>query len=670
MKKFITLISLTFCILFSKAQGRIAYYDAVQLKNYCDHHSGKIQLDPQLKVLYNYYFDPSLNDSMLKIAIKANPFLNDFFVSGGGIQGGATSPISSFFGQVGNMDVTNFADGLAKFLVARAKDELNVAFFRKLQEFIGKYPEVKMLFPNTVGFISSVAVYKYATILPALTAAFQKDFNAMGSNLLKFRVASNYPGYDSVPSIKKRADSIVNFLNNTIAGRSIMAAVVGMNDVIKGYNPVIVISDVAGDQSCDPSTHNDNLSNSVQFVNMFSQSLRSSDSGRAWITKQEVLTLTNDPTTLKLYFGLLYAVDQKSSHKIVFNDAANLVTLQSILTKLHTAWATVDGLNFINTFKSTANSVSEASDNALVISTASNKSRTPSFLQYADYTTSFSNLVKLTTSLLNSNAALNPFSPTILKDLEKFTTLLNDAMNSCYDIESQNYGALVLHTSTLIGDVVNNQNYSFKSNYVKYGSFMASIVSAKNSDDVAAAFDAAVLPAGSSSIKRETYFNISLNAYLGIFGGAEYLPTLRKNATAFSLGVTAPVGVAFSWGNKMCGSKTLKNGNPKGGKSLTLFIPLIDVGALAAFRLNNDSTNVASTVQLKNIIAPGLYFYYGLGKCPISIGIGGQYGPLLRGVNVAPSEMNVNNNYYLRFAINVVVDMPFLNFYTKTDKSD
>ena len=79
--------------------------------------------------------------------------------------------------------------------------------------------------------------------------------------------------------------------------------------------------------------------------------------------------------------------------------------------------------------------------------------------------------------------------------------------------------------------------------------------------------------------------------------------------------------------------------------------------------MNDDSSNVSSEVDLKNIVSPGLYLYYGFGRCPISIGIGGQLGPQLR--EIYAKDVKLNQNYYYRFGINICVDIPFINLYTK-----
>jgi hypothetical protein len=159
-----------------------------------------------------------------------------------------------------------------------------------------------------------------------------------------------------------------------------------------------------------------------------------------------------------------------------------------------------------------------------------------------------------------------------------------------------------------------------------------------------------------------------LNGYIGATGGLEYIPALAQNKWGWVAGITAPVGIAFSWGNK-CEYKdgqvmVHKNGNRYGGKSLTAFVSIIDVGALASYRLQHDSSSVVPQIQLKNIISPGLFFYYGFGKTPVSLGVGAQFGPQLR--EVSGTAVNLQQNYYVKIGASLVVDIPFFNIYTKT----
>ncbi|MFX8731580.1 hypothetical protein ABTM48_20530, partial [Acinetobacter baumannii] len=54
---------------------------------------------------------------------------------------------SGLLSSIGGLDVTNIADGLAKFLVKRTKQELTIAFFSKFDSLIAKYPDLQTVFP-------------------------------------------------------------------------------------------------------------------------------------------------------------------------------------------------------------------------------------------------------------------------------------------------------------------------------------------------------------------------------------------------------------------------------------------------------------------------------------------------------------------------------------------
>ena len=213
----------------------------------------------------------------------------------------------------------------------------------------------------------------------------------------------------------------------------------------------------------------------------------------------------------------------------------------------------------------------------------------------------------------------------------------------------------------------------------KYGTFMATIVQAKSSDDIENAIEAFALPAGSSRIKRESLFNVSLNAYAGVYAGYERIKGFDKNQFKInSFGVAAPVGIAASIGAR----KFLWTGNEtRNHWSYTMFVSLIDLGAVAAFRFNNDSTVIknnntedtlsasqSSSIQLKNIVSPGLFLSIGIPKSPLSVNFGAQLGPNLRSITSTngTAKLNFGNNIYWRYSISLVVDIPVLNFYTKS----
>lgn len=659
MKKRIFLSILILCALIIQSLGQATYYDAIALR----------KLNPTLDngiVIFQTGIHLSAAEILKKYTIKTTyggiqeDFQDNPFIELPSIKLASSNPISGLpnllVGNVGNLNVTNFADGLAKFLVARSKEELNVAFFTKFKDYLNNYPEVQIIFPTTYNFLDQIYSYQYAAMLPALKSAFQKDFNAFSTNLLNLRYDSKYKGYNSSEEIKKRADEIIKRFDSP-EGRSVAGALLVTNGIVKGSNAAEIISTLAADDICIKNEE-DNFSNLIQLVDLVSQSLRSNEEGRVWITKQQLNDLINDEITLKIYLGLVYAVNQKNKHQISFKIGDKKYSFNTFLTSLSgDQWNSLEATKFKESFALMANSMCEVADNAKNVLDAKKQGDQYSILVYADYASSIASLFKQSVKFLSYNPSLNSIAP----DMLKFTKIIDDATDACYDIKSQNYSALVLYLSSVLSEIAPADDH-FRQDFVKYGIFMANIVEAKNSDEVQAAIEAAVLPVGSSSVKRETDMNISLNAFIGPYGGIEYLPKLKQNQWAYTAGITAPVGIAFSWGNIVKGNKRCCN-KISGGKSFTVFVPVIDVGSIASFRMGNDSSNVASEVTFSNIISPGLFFYYGFGKCPISIGLGGQLGPQLRGVTA--KDLNIDKNYYLRFGFNVVVDIPFFNLYTK-----
>ena len=210
----------------------------------------------------------------------------------------------------------------------------------------------------------------------------------------------------------------------------------------------------------------------------------------------------------------------------------------------------------------------------------------------------------------------------------------------------------------------------------KYGAFLAAVVESKDADEIKKAIQAVALPAGSYSIKRRTFRNISLNSYPGITGGMELASNTGNNSWAPNFGFTAPIGLAVSWGyqTKIDGYKYFTKRNYRrrversdklagnrflSGHSGTLYLPLIDLGAVVLFRLDNSQDALPENVGFQQIFSPGIMYAHGLPDLPISIMGGVQVSPQLRKIG----EEKANS---FRFNVSVVVDLPLANFHTRT----
>jgi hypothetical protein len=152
----------------------------------------------------------------------------------------------------------------------------------------------------------------------------------------------------------------------------------------------------------------------------------------------------------------------------------------------------------------------------------------------------------------------------------------------------------------------------------RYAGFMAGIAAAENATEIAAVMEGTALPPGSSRTKRISSFTLGLNAYFGGGVGSESLlgelaeGVDRQQATA---GLFVPVGLSVT-----------KRIIPNTEWSATLFLPLLDIGAVTAYR-SGDNAEAIPEVTFGNLLAPGLHLLINLPKSPFFLGYGIQYGP-------------------------------------------
>ena len=644
MKKMLILTAVFLCGV-SCLKAQVAFYDAKDLGTYVDSTGKHFKSDPgSLKsvcsILLKYYPGLGKNPDYHAVinAIEApaspnfNPFIAPYFT---GIVvplgAGNISPAASFLGGFGNTNVTNLADAIAKFLVERAKEELYIAFFEKLKIRVNNdYPELRVLFPNSVTLLNNIEAVDFSNVIMTLREALDKDLGNMLGNIINLNDSMNinatlYVQNDPGKELKKFFDSQ--------EGKLFLAAIRISNGFLTGQKVPDIFNSVSS-YLLQAKYGDADFQNSLKLFMILNSSIRNADPGKNYVSLSDLNAFWTGATANRsMFLGLIYA--QVKNAKIVINSndisaifGANPAGLEDYLTKF-------------------------TEQSSELITAITNRSSAAIFESANNFLTAAADLRKLDARII---------IPDNLKLIFGYT---NQTLGIAHDIAIKNYNAAIVGTLNLASSIINSAKppnttiATVLQEFVKYYSFTANVVAATNSTEIKNAIDAIALPVGSYSIKRESRFNLALQGYLGGFAGMEYMPALKQQKTSFTYGISAPVGIAFSWGKKFESAK-------HGGNSLTIFIPIIDVGAMAAFRVKDDSSAYSSEVQLKNIVAPGLYLYWGFARCPLSVGIGGQLGPQLRSISAKNS--NVDDNYYIRFAINVVIDIPIINLYNKKDK--
>ncbi len=658
MKKILAIV-LTSMLLNSSyiLLGQISYYDAIELTQIMK----KAHTTPNL---------PKSSDRVFQILEKYLPIekqignydtieayfnlnidkgidLNPFIEIGGSAKSASALNFTSILGgnlsSVGGLNATNLADGLAKFLVERVKEEMSMAFFNKFKEDLEQDKDLQILFPNSFNVLMTIDsdVYNYSAYLQMLQEAFQSDIKLLIPDLRKIIEDKRYAGYfNSNPQLK------AIFLTGLIIA----------DDIQHGVYPGEIVKDLANDGDSNLFKINPDLYGSVQIMNVFIQSLRSKEAGHYIVPLDSVNQyLFNDTMCLRMYLGLIYQESKKQ--KIKLNNEFFYQVLEDAYNKVN---QTIDQMkDYIAIIQELENR------NKIVqydLTTIKEKNKNPdqqnraNYIDYYGFYDASLNLIEYASDI----PALIGKTSIDYQDKDKYFFAARKLGVTYLDINEQKYASAILNIAILYDSIVagNSGNRIYK-NIIKYGNFMAVVSRAESSDEVKEAIETIALPAGSYQIKRVSPLNVSLNAYPGLYAGYEKINQVDKSVAINSFGVTAPIGFAISKG------KSLLLINTKRKWSTSAFVSLIDIGAVAAFRFKNDSIAQVPTIQLKDIVSPGLFLSLGFPNFPISANIGTQVGPNLRKVGTQSNEYN--NNLCWRFTLSFCVDIPMLNLYTKPE---
>lgn len=623
----------------------VAFYDALLLDSL-----GKIRDRESILKILSAYTTISI-DTDGKASVKGNKHLTSYLQNNtdpvGLIQNSGSADISmrslsSIASSVGGLDVTTIADGIAKFLVQRAKEELSVAFFTRFQEAISKpeYKDMRTIFPQTYRTLSVLGteIYHYEAYIMVLRESFEKDLRTLPSNLPG--IIDNQPDFfNNQPELKAILESAF-YLAQQFQDKQ------HPGEIIANY-PLNTLNNLDANYKAGMLT--------LQLV---SASLHSNSGDNYWINTTELKKVFSNESAFKVYLGLL--TENAKKKNITFIVGGNNLPLYAMLDTLYDVIRDADAYKaFIKGFAEQAS--------ALDKKIASLKSADSDSMKVENYYSFFVSTIDLIRYTYKLEELPGLKGKVRLKEtIEKYVEVAQTAANIVVDVNRRNYSSAVVNVTMLYNEVdklssgaaatytvVGDKKYAISdvmNNVLRYGSFMATITQAKTSDDVANAIEAFALPSGSARIKRETAFNVSLNAYVGGFAGSEKILNVDKTPQ-FVSGITAPVGIAFSKGIHHW--------------SVSAFVSVIDLGAITAFRFQNDSIEQVPTIKLENIFSPGLFLSIGIPKTPISINGGVQIGPNLRQVNSTGTN-DFSDNLYVRWSASICVDIPIFNFYTKS----
>jgi len=718
MKRFFSLL----CYLCSLhvVHAQIAFFDAQDLQRL---HVGTV-VDPAgylvlpenaaVYPLLKAYSNGAATEGEIKDAFAGNPFMR--FAPGAHGANAVNAPAAvaaenPIFAALGGLPVTNIANGIAQFMIKRAKEELTISFFDRFKQFVDKHEEFKILFPKTVDALENLLSYQYTTMLSHLQTAFMADLSNLYSNIPTFLALPQYQAFfNRFPEVSL-AIRTLGLIQSVAYGNTLPAdALVNFANASDLNNPVI-------------SQGFKDFGNAVNLAVIFSESVRDNspdEDRRNWISLPTFLSNAQDPIFLQIYLGLVY---QKIVEKnIAFNNhpfapvfaglngpTGPLALMRAEMTQFLQLAQQVDSLIVDIRTKKAAGTTLTDQDYSNYISTGIDviefsfdiarffksdfdvhpytrlaRDGNAIYLDiykktYPQAVTSSMDFISDLFTLIQAN---QPAGQAILTDVKAaLNTTTNTITASSLDkLGKGEYKAIqaAIAAAALPDNQLNalRAAVQYKS-FVKlnkvietiktYGLFMANLATATSADEVENIVENAALPVGSSSIKKYSKWNISVQSYLGASFRIDNPNKAFHTAWSDRLGVYGPIGISFNYGLK------------KGG-SIGLMASLFDLGAIIDYQLKIDSTvsnngtntqtvNKNYQVKLGQIVSPGFHFVYGFfDNLPITFGAGAQYGPGLGKIDNAGSPVITNPSW--RYNVFLAVDIPFFNILTVKYKTN
>ncbi|MBI2284185.1 MAG: hypothetical protein HYU71_10785 [Bacteroidetes bacterium] len=533
---------------------------------------------------------------------------------------------------------------ITSLVIKRAKQELTVVFFNKLKEELNQQAGLVMLFPKTAALMGQIEPYLYAGFLNTLRAAFAEDINGLVSAVpayLRLSGMSDENQKDTLRQGQWLSVPVLDALGSLFTGSSLA-------DAIQKLRP---------DRSDCRTKDWENVYNTLEFLCMLSEAVRDDSDLRNWISVEDFSkNVIENQVNTRLFYGLLY--EKIRSFTFTKKDRTTLKLTAVITNEAERISALNNSIRILLQGYNQAASVLDSLQTMGLMAEVS-------YQKAIGLMTRISSTTKNTCTQITRLIGLADAGYTAKTDsLFKNVTTLTALIGNLYE---KQFAAAVMNSTVLLDRYLPSTKQNITRQLVKYGSFAASLIEAKNENDISNALDAAILPTGSSSIKQYTGWSVSINSYIG----ANWYTEKYKSASVANktirfptFGISLPIGVAFTKGLR----------NTSIGKvvgAVSLFASILDLGAVASYQLSTPDSITSKQLPdftWKNLLAPGGFVVLGrLFNTPLSLGFGMQKGPALRSIRYGSGSTSIDLSDQLnwRSGIFLAVDIPFFNLFSK-----
>ena len=567
---------------------------------------------------------------------------------------------------------TPLTEALSSLIASRFKEELSIAFLEGFRNKLNdEESELKVFFPITLNVLLNEDVFNTSLWLTTLRAALDADLQNLPSKVPHLLELIN----KNIEDVKVKVileisaelyEPTVQFINNP------NQSYVLVKSALEQFNVKVKTDSMRGSK----------LDNTLRISEYLIGELGNQE-GTDWISTGELNKL-KDLNFLKTFYGFVLEKNKAELRELPINTTAGETNLYNFLADPSNVPATITHL------KGIVDGVLKVAEDRKALKRSIDKARISGqnvdIKEYISFGESVFDEIILIADLTWLEGSMPE------DEADKITVVLKDvkelfpfAIGIKKNIETRNYSKVLVDILNYLPKVVDQKELDKSvlfAEFLKYANLAVGLASAKTAEEMAAVINAAALPVQSYRLKRKSPFSITLNAYAGGFYGVENLNNKDvKNQTAGLLAFAAPVGVGFNWalgtkykegkfGGAQYKNKRLEDESRYLGRhSLSLFVSVIDIGALAAYRLKDDQTPV-DEIELQNIFAPGAQLIFGFGRTPLSLGAGIQYGPELRRVEAADNALTpVIESRGWRFGVSLMVDIPLLEVHKKATRA-
>ncbi len=591
----------------------------------------------------------------------------------------ATSLVDIIFGSgLGANLGTGLIDATSSLLLNRAESELTLSFLTRLREEFENRPffifsedrrsgQVKIdtfylrhIFPSTYALISDYDQIISINFGKSLQNAFEEDLKSFYGNAEKYLVPAQ--------------------LRDDIAYQVFNLVHTSFTDLSKGLHPSVILSSLAEQyalpESYAPRNAVDTFKCAVQLVEGVSQSLQDISPSRVWIRVDDFKKLS---IREREYFIALFYLENRTvlrklgitgSRFQLGERSTDFIQLQQLIYQnlafLEQVENKIADLRLINATRSDRiPGLTETQ--AYTVINNSEQDRLRAFQEYAYM---FSDIVQHIGSYVcwanrNSFICNKNFQ-------ENYLPTARELLQIPLDVESKEYATAFLKTLKVIETLHrNNPLYQRPQGFVRYLSLAADVVAADSADRIKQILNEVILPVGSYRVKRYSSSSIYVGALVGASAGAEWLDNPGVSGKwATHVSPFTPIGIDFSWGSR----RLLRNAAyTTRGTSNSVFLSILDLGAVASYRFQMDDTNdrltssSLPTIKLEQLMSPGLFYTHGFRNSPIVWGFGAQMTPRLRDI-IDAKDITVDRANAFRFSMFLAVDLPLFTISAKNDK--